>query len=48
MYNQEIEIREQVVNSYEDLMNRRQIEYQRKLEQTKESIKHPYEVRVSI
>lgn len=46
MFTQEVEIREKVVNSYEELIKKRDTEYKQKLEATKEAIKRPYEARV--
>lgn len=46
MFAQEVEIRNKVVNSYEELIKKRDNQYTERLEATKESIKRPYEARV--
>lgn len=47
MFTQEVEIREQIVNSYDELIKKRDAEFQRKLENAKEIAKRPLELRVS-
>uniref|UniRef100_A0A336KLD0 CSON006322 protein n=1 Tax=Culicoides sonorensis TaxID=179676 RepID=A0A336KLD0_CULSO len=48
MFDQEVALREQIVKSYDELLNKRNAEHQRKLEMVKEMTKRPYEARIEI